>query len=276
MAEFPKLPLWTDAYLGDTTHLTTIEHGAYLLLLIAMWRSKETRLPNDDKLLARYARLTAGQWARIRPVIMPFFKVEDGHITQSRLTDEANAVRQHSAKQSDKAKARHLKDKENRSAAAVPEACRNDASLSLSLSLPSEPKGSSGKKNPPNPPEGGVVALRIASDLDAEFDRVWSAYPRKVGHGQAKRAWIKARRKTDFETIAGPLREFIRVARGTEKDKVPHFSTWLNGERWLDDQTHARNGPRKSTDDLRELATISPAEDVARLFGGIQRKAIAQ
>ena len=64
MAEFPALPLWTDAYLADTTHLSTIEHGAYLLLLMTAWRTKECCLPDDDKLLSRYARLTAAQWRR--------------------------------------------------------------------------------------------------------------------------------------------------------------------------------------------------------------------
>lgn len=94
MAEFPALPLWTDAYLGDTTHLTTIEHGAYLLLLMTAWRSPDCRLPDDDRLLARYARCTAGQWKRLRPILQPFFTVESGHWRQGRLTDEALAVRQ--------------------------------------------------------------------------------------------------------------------------------------------------------------------------------------
>lgn len=94
MAEFPALPLWTDAYLGDTTHLTTIEHGAYLLLLMTAWRTRECRLPDDDKLLARYARCNAGQWKRLRPILAPFFTIENGHWRQSRLTDEAAAVRQ--------------------------------------------------------------------------------------------------------------------------------------------------------------------------------------
>jgi uncharacterized protein YdaU (DUF1376 family) len=86
--------LWTDAYLGDTTHLTTIEHGAYFLLLMTAWRSKDTRLPDDDRLLARYARCNAGQWKRLRPILEPFFSIENGFWTQGRLTDEAVAVRQ--------------------------------------------------------------------------------------------------------------------------------------------------------------------------------------
>jgi uncharacterized protein YdaU (DUF1376 family) len=92
MAKFPALPLFTDAYLGDTTHLTTIEHGAYLLLLMVAWRSKDTSLPDDDKMLARYARMTPGQWSRIKPTIEEFFEVRGGNWTQKRLTDEASYV----------------------------------------------------------------------------------------------------------------------------------------------------------------------------------------
>ena len=144
MAEFPKLPLWTDAYLGDTLHLTTIEHGAYLLLLITMWRTKTTSLPNDDRLLARYARLTPTQWRRISPILLPFFKVKNGVLTQGRLTDEANAVRQHSKRQSDRSKARWLKTKETGNAAGMPE-----TSLTLSLSQPTVKKEAKASKKTP-------------------------------------------------------------------------------------------------------------------------------
>lgn len=94
MAEFPALPLFTDAYLGDTTHLTTIEHGAYLLLLIVMWRAKDCQLPDDDHRLARWARCTGGQWKRLRPALEPFFAIDNGVWKQKRLTDEYNHVRQ--------------------------------------------------------------------------------------------------------------------------------------------------------------------------------------
>ena len=105
MAEFPALPLWTDAYLGDTTHLTTIEHGAYLLLLIVAWRTSDCTLPDDDRLLARYARLEPRQWRRIKPILSEFFAIEDGKWKQLRLLDERAAVRTHREKQSAKGKA---------------------------------------------------------------------------------------------------------------------------------------------------------------------------
>lgn len=112
MAEFPAMPLWTDAYLGDTRHLTTFEHGAYLLLLIVAWRSPEGTLPDDDRTLARYAGCTRAQWARIAPTIRAFFKVENGRLLQSRLNDERKAVRQKRESQAANGRASALKNKE--------------------------------------------------------------------------------------------------------------------------------------------------------------------
>lgn len=119
MAEFPALPLWTDAYLGDTTHLTTIEHGAYLLLLITMWRN-DGRLPKNDGYLARVARLTPAQWARIKPTLWQFFREDGDWVTQGRLTDELDLVRRNSKRQSAKARARWLKPNDDADAAAMP------------------------------------------------------------------------------------------------------------------------------------------------------------
>lgn len=127
MAEFPALPLWTDAYLADTTHLTATEHGAYLLLLMAMWRSPGCRLANDPELLARYAKVTRGQWGRMSETIMKFFTASDGYITQGRLTDEYGFVRRNSIKQSNNAKSRWLKNNVLENATALPEACQLDA-----------------------------------------------------------------------------------------------------------------------------------------------------
>jgi uncharacterized protein YdaU (DUF1376 family) len=124
MAEFPALPLWTDAYLGDTTHLSTIEHGAYLLLLMTAWRTNGCSLPDDDRLLARYARLSGQQWKRMRPVIEDFFVVRSGRWRQPRLTDERDTVKRFSESQSRKGKrgadARALKRKDLDAAGAEP------------------------------------------------------------------------------------------------------------------------------------------------------------
>lgn len=145
MAEFPAMPLWTDAYLADTSHLTTIEHGAYFLLLMVAWRSHDKRLPDDDAKLARYARVTKGQWARLRPVLQEFFKVQDGYWTQGRLTDEAEAVRQHRERQSAAGKASALKRKGRHATGVQPEVNQEATPYSYSYSPIPLPNGNGAK-----------------------------------------------------------------------------------------------------------------------------------
>ncbi len=85
--------LWTDAYLADTGHLSTFEHGAYLLILMAMWRNGGM-LPDDDLRLARTIRSTVDKWRRIAPAIRNLLMVsEDGFLTQKRLWQEMKIAR---------------------------------------------------------------------------------------------------------------------------------------------------------------------------------------
>lgn len=89
MAEFPALTLWTDAYLGDTRHLSQAEHGGYLLLLMTAWRSEDCSLPDDNVLLAKWAGCDRRTWARQQPIIMAFWtRGEDGRWRQKRLYAE--------------------------------------------------------------------------------------------------------------------------------------------------------------------------------------------
>lgn len=84
VTEIPAMMLWTDAYLGDTSHLTTLEHGAYLLILMAMWRAGGA-LPNEELRLARTARLSLDKWRRVAPTIMGLMTVGEDNVSQKRL-----------------------------------------------------------------------------------------------------------------------------------------------------------------------------------------------
>lgn len=112
MADFPALPLWTDAYLADTTHLTREEHGVYLLMLMAAWRSPQCRLPDNDEFLARVSKCSGKAWARLRPIIAPFWTIEGGFWTQKRLAKERMFCDDRREKRRTAAYAKHRKNKE--------------------------------------------------------------------------------------------------------------------------------------------------------------------
>lgn len=76
--------------------------------------------------------------------------------------------------------------------------------------------------------EGSLRSPRASGDF-AEF---WEAYPRKIGKGQAERAYATALRHADHGQIMAALRS--QRFDGPERF-IPHPATWLNSKRWLDE-----------------------------------------
>lgn len=70
------------------------------------------------------------------------------------------------------------------------------------------------------------------AEVAREFEAFWEAYPRKVGKGQARRAFVKALPKTTLEAILGSIQ---RTRWSADPQFQPHPATWLSGERWLDE-----------------------------------------
>lgn len=127
MADYPALPVWTDALIADTTHLTNEEFGAYLRLLIYSWRSPDCRLADDDKRMAIMLGVTDQKWKRsLRPVLQSFFKIHDGFWLQKRLRKEREYVEQKTAKTRKAANARWLKEKKTKYADVQTEHMQDD------------------------------------------------------------------------------------------------------------------------------------------------------
>jgi len=238
MADFPSLPLWTDAYLADTTDLSAEEHGVYLLLLMAAWRTPTCSLPDDDTRLARMAKIGPKKWRRMRPVMERFFTVEAGQWTQNRLLKERDRVEKSRNQKSQAAHAKHDKDKKTRENSFPSDAHRNaksdncDAQIASGKPLNSHKNGSAaasaeGLRNACNPEpepypdtkettkEGASAPPRDDWNDDA------SLYRRGVGIlGNSQRAAITQLKKQCADIFEA--RQILEQAAAKE-----HPSSWI-------------------------------------------------
>ena len=110
---------------------------------------------------------------------------------------------------------------------------------------PGEGKGreKEGKDKPP------VVPL-LGDDTD--FDSWWSVYPRRVGKGQARKAFKAALKKTDLQTLIDGVKRYAASRTGEDAKFTAHPASWLNAERWLDDFT--AEGVKSESQVVRERA----------------------
>lgn len=66
-----EMPLHIPDYRADTGHLSTLEHGAYLLLIMHYWM--KGGLPDDDARLARITGMDPQQWSEAKPALELLF-----------------------------------------------------------------------------------------------------------------------------------------------------------------------------------------------------------
>lgn len=155
------MPLHIDTYLADTGYLTAAEHGAYMLLIMTYWR--DGGLPDDERMIARIARMSKDEWAESRDVLASFFK--DGW-RHSRIDEELAKADEIIEKRRNAALGRHAKNKSDASAEQVHSKCSDTGALprTYNQDLKEEPKGSS-KKN------GSRLPADFAPDLAWAIER---------------------------------------------------------------------------------------------------------
>jgi hypothetical protein len=83
-----------------------------------------------------------------------------------------------------------------------------------------------------------------STDLAQEFERFWSAYPRRVGKRAAAKVFAKLR--PDEELLGVMLAALERQGNSDQWRRdggqyIPHAATWLNGRRWEDEAEPARS-----------------------------------
>ena len=119
MAALPYMQFYVADYLADTAHLTTEEHGAYLLLLFSYW---QTGKPLRVDRLSTVARVPNERWTSVAETLSEFFNVSATHWTHFRVEADLEAVNSKSTKASaaGKASAKARFEKKQREANAKP------------------------------------------------------------------------------------------------------------------------------------------------------------
>jgi uncharacterized protein YdaU (DUF1376 family) len=223
------MPIYIGDYLADTGHLTTTQHGAYLLLLMHYWRKRE--LPADDKQLSAIAKLPLRIWLDTKETIQAFF--HDGW-KHKRLEEEI----QRRVEVSEKRAAAGSEGGKSRG--------KKEANASVLLEQNPSMLQSHIQEEEKRKKETRVNAL--ADDWPADYrERFWVRFPNKIGRPKALAKLDNCRKRgVSFNAIMSGLDRYIAAKPPDRAWLNPE--TFINQERWTDQPAtiEQQNGQRTS------------------------------
>lgn len=183
------MPLYIGDYLADTMHLTTEQHGAYLLLIMAYWKNGGP-LTGNDSALASICRLSGDAWSNARAMLEPFFVI-----------DPASGSWRHERIEKEMANATESKERRVSKAKAAAEARWNKDAASNASSMPQamlkecpSPSPSHSKEEVPN----GTCDQRAESPEKVEripYQEILTAFQEKLPGLPQPRDLSDARKK---------------------------------------------------------------------------------
>lgn len=259
MSQAPSMPMYWDAYLADTTHLTTEEHGAYLLLLGAMWRRNGT-VPDDDRDNARIIGLTKGKWLKIKQRLSDFLIYENDTISQKKLQKTWKKTQETIEKnRQNGAKGGRPKSKENNDLDKAVGSDSVNPNDNPNVTIP-EPEpyikelSKDSYKVPPKKPKGNASG-KHAKRIEAEFGPDWKL-PEKY-HCYASEQGLQD------DGVKSEVQKFFRYWTGPDakhpakKDWFRTWQTWIDKSiEWNGNNGDYRNGQsRGSGTPLVDIAT---------------------
>lgn len=115
---------------------------------------------------------------------------------------------------------------------------------------------------PPLPPKGEVIDWP---------ERIYRAYPKKVGKQDALRAIERALKSVDAQALLAIVEAYAE-ARSTEDPKfTPHPATWFNRGSWADDQSTWKQATRQP-DNLAGIREFLADEGEGDVWSRIRRQ----
>ncbi|MBX5063300.1 YdaU family protein [Rhizobium lentis] len=207
------MPLHIADYLADTGHLTATEHGAYLLLIMHYWQNGS--LPENERVIARIAKLSPEQWEESRDMLAMLFGPGWKH---KRIDAELSKADEIIEKRRSAAEARYAKAKTNTSDA---NAMHVQSKCSDTGALPTTNNQSSSLRS-----EDARAPL-----IDPDFERFWDAYPNKTGRPSAEKAFSQAVKRASLDEIMAGVATY---AAKTDDRQWCSPVRWLSDDRWKD------------------------------------------
>lgn len=73
-------------------------------------------------------------------------------------------------------------------------------------------------------------------EKEKQILEIYTAYPKKVGKGQAIKAIGSALNKCEFQKLLDHVKKYALSVVGKDTQFIPHPATWFNGLRWEDQE----------------------------------------
>jgi uncharacterized protein YdaU (DUF1376 family) len=231
------MPTYWGSYAKKTGHFGALLHGSYLMLIKHYWCTGGPPADDDAQLWRIATCDSIQQWRKIvRPMVAPLFDIRDGHWHHHKVEEELAKARAFIEKQA-------LNGGKGGRPPKNPEKTQTETQTKPNANPTTNPE----ETTTPTPTKSSDKS----EDTRARDFQIWfKAYPRRTAIGRARKAYAAALKKTDAATLlAGAEAAAVKYAQ-TEPQFIPHPATWLNDERWLDQQPteQVKNGHGQSSD----------------------------